>query len=64
MTIIDPYAHPFECICVVCGGHRCACSYPPVCDDPGCLMEWQIEVEFHRWVRGDVESIDKINDGF
>ena len=36
--------------CVVCGGHIIAGSYPPVCS-PGCRFEWDIETEFHRWVK-------------
>jgi predicted nucleic acid-binding Zn ribbon protein len=36
--------------CVVCGGHIIAGTYPPVCSDD-CRTEWDINVEFSRWVR-------------
>jgi len=49
MTAIDPYRDPHECECVICGGHRCACSYPPVCD--GCRWEWDFEIEANRLMK-------------
>ena len=30
------------CTCVICGGHRIAYSYPPICD--GCNLMWEIEM--------------------
>ena len=51
MIIVDPYEDPNECKCIFCGSHRCACSYPPICDDPGCAVEWEINLEFNEAMR-------------
>jgi hypothetical protein len=36
--------------CVICGGHRIAYSWPPVCS-PACRDEWDIEVAFNKMAR-------------
>ena len=46
IEIIDPYDEDHCSECVVCGGHRAAYSSPPVCKEPNCLLEWQIETSF------------------
>jgi hypothetical protein len=33
--------------CVICGGHRVAYSWPPVCSEH-CLLEWDIECMFNN----------------
>ncbi|GAF81817.1 unnamed protein product [marine sediment metagenome] len=38
--------------CVVCGGHIIAGSYPPVCSKD-CRLEWDIEIEFNRWIKDE-----------
>ena len=48
-TRIDIYDEAHCCECAVCGGHRTAYSYPPVC--AGCRDTWEIEVEFNRWAK-------------
>lgn len=49
-TTIDPYKHPNESTCVVCGSHRPACCYPPVCCE-ACRNEWDIETGFNQWAK-------------
>ena len=48
--IVDMYDEDHCSECVVCGGHRAAYSHPPVCREPNCLLEWEIGIEFNRWV--------------
>jgi len=51
-THTDPYDDENCCVCMVCGGHRAAYSYPPVCKEPNCKMEWQIETDYDHWNKG------------
>jgi len=44
--IIDMHDEDHCCECAVCGGHRSACSYPPVC--PNCRAEWEIETNLNQ----------------
>jgi len=48
---IDPYDDNHCCECVVCHGHRAAYSSPPVCKEPNCRDEWDIETAFNNAVR-------------
>ncbi len=41
--------------CVICGGHICAGSWPPVCSDD-CKFEYALECEFSRWARREAQS--------
>jgi hypothetical protein len=43
--------------CVVCGGHRAHCSWPPVCKSENCRREWQTETEFNRVVEAFEKKI-------
>ena len=41
--IINMYDDDHCCECAVCHGHRAAYSYPPVCKEPNCRFEWELE---------------------
>ena len=46
--------------CVICGQHRPAGTYPPVCPSKlnNCKLEYEIDVEFHRWAKLQVDEIN------
>jgi hypothetical protein len=37
--------------CCVCGNSINAGRCPPICDEPNCKFEYNLEVEFHRWAK-------------
>ena len=56
--VIDPYADPNECTCVVCGGHRIACCYPPVCGED-CRFWYEYETAAHLWYKNEMKKIER-----
>jgi hypothetical protein len=51
---IDMFSEEHCCECAVCGGHRAAYSYPPVCKR--CQYVWEYETNFNRWSREQVKK--------